>query len=527
MKKIIVFLVVLVLLGGAGFGTWYVLKQRKANNDDQFVYVENISDIMGYNTSGSNRYMGVVEAQETKGIEKDQDKKVKEVYVKEEQIVKEGDKLFEYDTEEMNLSLRKLELELSSIYDQINTTYEQINSLAEERETVPDEKKMEYTAQIQNYEAMINQYNYDASAKQLEIDRMAASMENSVVYSPMDGIVKSVKKEKDDNNSGSDYGMEDSNYYGMEDSNDYGYSGDNNNSNAFITIMANGQYRIKGTGDEMTLGGLLEQSPVIIRSRVDENVTWNGVISLIDREHPVSNNDSDMYMSGGGEKATKYPFYIELDNIDGLMLGQHVYIENDLGQGNVKSGIWLYEYYIMQEDGKSFVWVENEQGRITKTEVMLGEYDDMLMAYEITAGLSKDSYIAYPESRIVEGMKTTRSFEESIQATPNMDDYNQEDIDFDPSASDMDGFYKGDDENASDTDGFYDENYENYDIDNSYDENYDIDNSYEEEPGEDNNTEDLFEEGYPDDSTKKNSDPGDSIFGYISSNIVACAAVGI
>ena len=33
--------------------------------------------------------------------------------------------------------------------------------------------------------------------------------------------------------------------------------------------------------------------------------------------------------------------------------------------------------------------------------------------------------------------------------------------------------------------------------------------------------------GNPNDSTKKNSDPGDSIFGYISSNIVACAAVGI
>lgn len=32
------------------------------------------------------------------------------------------------------------------------------------------------------------------------------------------------------------------------------------------------------------------------------------------------------------------------------MLGQHVYVEADYGQGDVKEGLWLDEYYIMQED---------------------------------------------------------------------------------------------------------------------------------------------------------------------------------
>ena len=34
-------------------------------------------------------------------------------------------------------------------------------------------------------------------------------------------------------------------------------------------------------------------------------------------------------------------FYVNLDSSEGLMLGQHVYIEPDEGQDEKKSGIWL------------------------------------------------------------------------------------------------------------------------------------------------------------------------------------------
>ena len=58
-------------------------------------------------------------------------------------------------------------------------------------------------------------------------------------------------------------------------------------------------------------------------------------------EHPDNGNNDGYYMGSSGTTATKYPFYISLDSTDGLMLGQHVYVEADYGQGDVKEGLWL------------------------------------------------------------------------------------------------------------------------------------------------------------------------------------------
>lgn len=94
------------------------------------------------------------------------------------------------------------------------------------------------------------------------------------------------------------------------------------------------------------------------------------------------------------------------------MLGQHVYVEADYGQGDVKEGLWLDEYYIMQEDDGAYVWAENAKGYIEKRKIELGEYDENMMRYQILSGLTEDDYIAYPEDRVKEGMKVTHNYED-------------------------------------------------------------------------------------------------------------------
>lgn len=405
-KKAIVVLVIIILILLAAAAGIFVLIRNKNKGSDELVYVDSVANITGSMYTGSNRYMGIVESQEIKGVQKDSDKKVKEVFVEAEDVVKTGDKLFEYDTEEMNLKLKQLELELTSINNGITTMNQQIASLAEEREQAPAENKIEYTAQIQNLQAQVNQSNYDASAKQLEIDRQKAAMQNSIVYSPMDGIIKEVNNDTSGTSegTGSDY-----DYYGGESSGD--------TENAFISIMAMGDYRVKGTASELNVRSMSEGQAVIIRSRMDENVIWRGTISTIDLEHPDDgSSDMNYYYGGSGESASKYPFYIELESIDGLMLGQHVYVEMDYGQGQAKEGLWLDEFYIMQEEGKAYVWAEDKEGRIEKREIGLGEYDAELMKYEIVSGLGKDDYIAYPEERIRKGMKATHNYEDIISS---------------------------------------------------------------------------------------------------------------
>lgn len=398
-KGIIILIVVLLVLAGAAGAIYYVLHNKKASNEE-LVYATKISDLNGGYDLTESRYMGTVESQEVKGVNRDSDKKVKELYVKEEDEVKAGDVLFEYDTESMELQLRQLELELTSINNNIATLNQQIASLTTEKAAAPAEEQLSYSAQIQNLQAQVNQANYDASAKQLEIDRQKLSMENTKVVAPMDGIIKTINENNSTSSSDDD------------SSNSNSDNGSDSTSNAYITIMAKGDYRIKATASELTVRSMSEGQSMIIRSRVDDS-TWTGTVTKIDLEHPDNGNNNDYYMSSG-TTATKYPFYISLDSTDGLMLGQHVYVEADYGQGDVKEGLWLDEYYIMQEDDGAYVWAENAKGYIEKRKIELGEYDENMMRYQILSGLTEDDYIAYPEDRVKEGMKVTHNYEDVV-----------------------------------------------------------------------------------------------------------------
>ncbi|QNM00720.1 efflux RND transporter periplasmic adaptor subunit [Wujia chipingensis] len=398
-KGIIILIVVLLVLAGAAGAIYYVLHNKKASNEE-LVYATKISDLNGGYDLTESRYMGTVESQEVKGVNRDSDKKVKELYVKEEDEVKAGEVLFEYDTESMELQLRQLELELTSINNNIATLNQQIASLTTEKAAAPAEEQLSYSAQIQNLQAQVNQANYDASAKQLEIDRQKLSMENTKVVAPMDGIIKTINENNSTSSSDDD------------SSNSNSDNGSDSTSNAYITIMAKGDYRIKATASELTVRSMSEGQSMIIRSRVDDS-TWTGTVTKIDLEHPDNGNNNDYYMSSG-TTATKYPFYISLDSTDGLMLGQHVYVEADYGQGDVKEGLWLDEYYIMQEDDGAYVWAENAKGYIEKRKVELGEYDENMMRYQILSGLTEDDYIAYPEDRVKEGMKVTHNYEDVV-----------------------------------------------------------------------------------------------------------------
>ena len=399
-KGIIVLIVVLLVLAGAAGVIYYVLHNKKTS-DEELVYATKISELNGGYDLMESRYMGTVESQEVKGVNRDSDKKIKELYVKEEDEVKAGDVLFEYDTESMELQLRQLELELTSINNNIATLNQQIASLTTEKAAAPAEEQLGYSAQIQNLQAQVNQANYDASAKQLEIDRQKLSMENTKVVAPMDGIIKTINE--NNSTSSSD---DNSNYNNSNNSSD-------STSNAYITIMAKGDYRIKATASELTVRSMSEGQSMIVRSRVDDS-TWTGTVTKIDLEHPDNGNNDGYYMGSGGTTATKYPFYISLDSTDGLMLGQHVYVEADYGQGDVKEGLWLDDFYIMQEDDGAYVWAENAKGYIEKRKVELGEYDENLMRYQILSGLTEDDYIAYPEDRVKEGMKVTHNYEDVV-----------------------------------------------------------------------------------------------------------------
>lgn len=119
-----------------------------------------------------------------------------------------------------------------------------------------------------------------------------------------------------------------------------------------------------------------------------------------------------MGMSDGSSDqsaSTSYYFYVTLESSDGLLLGQHVYIEMNAGQEEQKEGVWLDASFIADLDSKPYVWADNGKEKLEKRSVILGEFDEELNQYEIKDGLGKKDAVAFPQENLKEGAPTTDS----------------------------------------------------------------------------------------------------------------------
>ena len=107
---------------------------------------------------------------------------------------------------------------------------------------------------------------------------------------------------------------------------------------------------------------------------------------------------------------SKYPFYVELDSSDGLLLGQHVYLELDTGDDAEESSLSVSSAFVCYDEaGSTYVWAESS-GKLEKRTVTVGEYNYMTDTMEILDGLTEDDYIAFPDpENCVEGAPTTRT----------------------------------------------------------------------------------------------------------------------
>ena len=411
MKKGLVAAAVLLLAAGGAAAGWYYYNDQSWNleyfqnlfeEEKRSVYVTDIATLMGRSSTVADRYAGVVEPQSTVSVQLESGRRVSEVKVKEGDTVKQGQLLFEYDLSSIERSLQTAQLDLERLQSDAINYQNSIASLEKEKKKAKAENQLSYTIEIETNRMNLKKNEYDQKSKQAEIERLTNATTNTEVRSDIDGIIQKIDTskistgEEDDTISSS---LEES--YG-------GYDDGSGNNNAFITILSTGAYRVKGKVNELNRDQIIPGEPVIIRSRVDENVTWRGTMGYIDTQSDNSNNTDSMYGGYGTDSqtsSTTYPFYVELNSSEGLMLGQHVLIEPDEGQNNKKDGTWLTDYFIVDSDTASpYVWAEGDNGKIEKRAVVLGTYDQGLMEYEILDGIDNDTYIAYPASSVKEGM---------------------------------------------------------------------------------------------------------------------------
>lgn len=430
MKKGVIILVTVVLAGGAATAGYFYLDkngmlpgsaQRVSSDSADAVYVDSVAELAGLNTGDSviQRYAGVIEAMDTWEVKLENERTVEKCFVKEGDEVKEGQKLFTYNTTDDEDKLVQAQIELERLQNDIETTKASKEQLEKEKKSASSEDQLSYTQQILSAETQVKTSEYELRMKQAEIDQLKGKVADASVYSEISGVVKSIN---DPNSSSSSY------------------LSDSSSDAAYITVLEVGDYRVKGTVNEQNMSQVMEGMEMIVHSRVDESLTWHGVITEIKRDKGETNSASSYYgsSSDSGNSSTNYPYYVELDSSDGLMLGQHVYMEPDVGQEEQREGIWLDEsYFVTEEDGGAYVWASSASNVLEKRPVTLGEYDEELASYQVLEGLTEEDWIRIPSEELTEGLPVI--YNEYDSGEDSLDDYEM----FDGEMLDGDMSYDG------------------------------------------------------------------------------------
>ena len=383
MKTFLKVLLTLLILGGLGYGGWYAYTRYFAEAPQEgTVYVQSVAAITGVGPAGTrNRYSGVVEAKNVVKVDPDKDLTVKECFVTAGDKVQKGAPLFTYDVASMEISFEQLQLDVLGLENGITTSQAKVESLKKKLARAAEFKKYEIQMDIQTEELEIRKKEYELVGKRKQVEDMAAALQNTTVYAPVTGTVRSVQSAT----GGQEYGE------GSQDS-------------AYITIVAGNDYCVKGTVSEQTIHTLQEGMDVRIMSRVDDSV-WPGRIYKINTEETKQNTGRYYYYdSGSGEQASKYDFFVELDSSEGLLMGQHVYIELGAQATEAGDALALPLYYVVETEGTPFVYAADADSRIEKRAVVLGERDEENGTVAILQGLSALDRIAFPDESVRVGM---------------------------------------------------------------------------------------------------------------------------
>lgn len=372
------------LLGGCLIASLLLLSGCGSGTANQTIYVQNVGDILGYDTTAA-QFSGAVESSKSQKIEKDDDKTIDEIKVQQGDSVTKGQILFSYNKDSLQISVDSAKLEVESIQNKISSYQQQITQLKKDKKAAGKSEQLSYNLQIQEAQLDLTSEQYNLKKKQKELEDLQKDLQNADVVAEADGVVQSISSD--------------------------GSSSDG----TFMTILQTGAYKIKGKVSELEVGELEQGAEVTIHSRVDDSKTWTGTISQVDTNGAVSDSDEDSMNSDQNtdNSSSKYTFYVVPDTQDGLMIGQHVYIT--VGKQETDKGIWLNADYIVRDGDTAYVWLANTNGVLEKRTVTLGRHNEESNTYEITDGLTLDDYIAFPTDNCKEGEKTTVTSAENAE----------------------------------------------------------------------------------------------------------------
>ena len=181
MKKGICVLLTLVL----------VMSLAACSGGNTAVTVQRADRLMSAGVAGE-RYAGVVVSNNVVEINRDSSKRIEELYVGVGDTVSAGDKLFSYDSDELELSLEKAQLEVEKMTNEQTDYTAQLEKLEKKlNNTWNESDKVRLTLEINTLKTTLMETEYNLKAKDKEIATLTEMLSNIDILSPVDGTVRS------------------------------------------------------------------------------------------------------------------------------------------------------------------------------------------------------------------------------------------------------------------------------------------------------------------------------------------------
>ena len=256
--------------------------------------------------------------------------------------------------------IRQLRKELQRVQELLSRSYTKAELLRMQNDKLRE---------IQEAETSIKMAELDLRKKQTEAS-------DSSVYSQLDGVVKTVRSPGDAAA----------------------------NNEAVVEVSAGGGYYVTGTVSELQLDTVKVGQTVTISSRMNGSTCTGEIVEI--STYPADNASS---WGGGNPNVSYYPFKVFVSEDQQLQEGESVSISYQAVSDSDGNSLYLENMYVRTENGKSYVMVRGENGRLEQRWVQTGKvvWDSYT---QIRGGLTQEDYVAFPYGRdVVSGAKTEES----------------------------------------------------------------------------------------------------------------------
>ncbi|MGL9910025.1 HlyD family efflux transporter periplasmic adaptor subunit [Enterococcus sp. DIV0213h] len=397
-------LVITVLLAAGAISIVATIGKTKESSSTTTIEARSVKSLINEVKAANLILAGKVSANNSNKIKIDPERgSVKEILVNEGDVVEKGQPLFTYQTDqqrkvveaEMDVEIKVRAVEQARVTaNQKWTAHNQkVEELGKARQDYAKEKSEELQSTIKALEGEIIGLNADAIAGDNEVKNAETELRRAQ-------LLQENEKErlKEDTVTADHSGRIKSLNHDLVNQ-----SKERQKEENFMEILDDSSLYVDGQVTEFDREKVAVNQRLEIMDRKDQGNTWQGSIVQ------VANLTSDTKQDDQKEEnpnLSKFPYKVKIDQKEEMpLIGSNVYV-NVLPQGFVPGKVIINQRYLMEKDGKYYVWkVEND--RIKEHEVKVNPMDNELA--EIVEGLTFEDQLVLPQTGMVEGMEVGAS----------------------------------------------------------------------------------------------------------------------